>query len=139
MRALAARASPSAEAATPCGGRFFEPTVLVDATSEMLIAREETFGPVAALFRFKTEAEAIAMANDTEFGLAAYFYGRDVARVWRVAEGLESGMVGINTGLISTEVAPFGGVKESGIGREGSKHGIEEFVEVKYLCFGGIV
>ena len=121
------------------GGRFFEPTVLVDATPEMLIAREETFGPVAALFRFKTEAEAIAMANDTEFGLAAYFYGRDVARVWRVAEGLESGMVGINTGLISTEVAPFGGVKESGIGREGSKYGIEEFVEVKYLCFGGIV
>ena len=121
------------------GGRFFEPTVLVDATPEMLIAREETFGPVAALFRFKTEAEAIAMANDTEFGLAAYFYGRDVARVWRVAEGLESGMVGINTGLISTEVAPFGGVKESGLGREGSKYGIEEFVEVKYLCFGGIV
>ena len=120
------------------GGRFFEPTVLVDATPEMLIAREETFGPVAALFRFKTEAEAIAMANDTEFGLAAYFYGRDVARVWRVAEGLESGMVGINTGLISTEVAPFGGVKESGLGREGSKYGIEEFVEVKYLCFGGI-
>ncbi len=121
------------------GGRFFEPTVLVDATPEMLIAREETFGPVAALFRFKTEAEAIAMANDTEFGLAAYFYGRDVARVWRVAEGLESGMVGINTGLISTEVAPFGGVKESGLGREGSKYGIEEFVEVKYLCFGAIV
>ena len=120
------------------GGRFFEPTVLVDATSEMLIAREETFGPVAALFRFRTEAEAIAMANDTEFGLAAYFYGRDVARVWRVAEGLESGMVGINTGLISTEVAPFGGVKESGIGREGSKYGIEEYVEVKYLCFGGL-
>ena len=120
------------------GGRFFEPTVLVDATPEMLIAREETFGPVAALFRFKTETEAIAMANDTEFGLAAYFYGRDVARVWRVAEGLESGMVGINTGLISTEVAPFGGVKESGLGREGSKYGIEEFVEVKYLCFGGI-
>jgi succinate-semialdehyde dehydrogenase/glutarate-semialdehyde dehydrogenase len=120
------------------GGRFFEPTIIVGATPEMLIAREETFGPVAALFRFKTEAEAIAMANDTEFGLAAYFYGRDVARVWRVAEGLESGMVGINTGLISTEVAPFGGVKESGLGREGSKYGIEEFVEVKYLCFGGI-
>jgi succinate-semialdehyde dehydrogenase/glutarate-semialdehyde dehydrogenase len=120
------------------GGRFYEPTVIVDATPEMKIAREETFGPVAALFRFKTEAEAIAMANDTEFGLAAYFYGRDVARVWRVAEGLESGMVGINTGLISTEVAPFGGVKESGLGREGSKYGIDEFVEIKYLCFGGI-
>ena len=120
------------------GGRFYEPTVIVDATPDMMIAREETFGPVAALFRFATEAEAIAMANDTEFGLAAYFYGRDVARVWRVAEGLESGMVGINTGLISTEVAPFGGVKESGLGREGSKYGIEEFVEIKYLCFGGI-
>jgi succinate-semialdehyde dehydrogenase/glutarate-semialdehyde dehydrogenase len=122
----------------PRGGRFYEPTVIVDATPDMMIAREETFGPVAALFRFKTEADAIAMANDTEFGLAAYFYGRDVARVWRVAEGLESGMVGINTGLISTEVAPFGGVKESGVGREGSKYGIEEFLEVKYLCFGGL-
>ena len=120
------------------GGRFFEPTVLVDATPDMLVAREETFGPVAALFRFTTEAEAIAMANDTEFGLAAYFYGRDVGRVWRVAEALESGIVGINTGLISTEVAPFGGVKESGIGREGSRYGIDEFVEIKYLCFGGI-
>jgi succinate-semialdehyde dehydrogenase/glutarate-semialdehyde dehydrogenase len=120
------------------GGRFYEPTVLADATPDMLVAREETFGPVAALFRFRTEAEAIQMANDTEFGLAAYFYGRDVSRVWRVAEALESGIVGINTGLISTEVAPFGGVKESGIGREGSKYGIEEFVEVKYLCFGGI-
>jgi succinate-semialdehyde dehydrogenase/glutarate-semialdehyde dehydrogenase len=104
----------------------------------MLVAKEETFGPVAALFRFRTEAEAVDMANDTEFGLAAYFYGRDVARVWRVAEALESGMVGINTGLISTEVAPFGGVKESGLGREGSRYGIEEFVEIKYLCFGGI-
>jgi succinate-semialdehyde dehydrogenase/glutarate-semialdehyde dehydrogenase len=120
------------------GGRFFEPTVLVDATPDMLVAKEETFGPVAALFRFSTEAEAIALANDTEFGLAAYFYGRDVGRVWRVAEALESGMVGINTGLISTEVAPFGGVKESGVGREGSRYGIEEFVEIKYLCFGGI-
>jgi succinate-semialdehyde dehydrogenase/glutarate-semialdehyde dehydrogenase len=120
------------------GGRFFEPTVLVDATPAMRLAKEETFGPVAALFRFRTEAEAIALANDTEFGLAAYFYGRDIARVWRVAEALESGMVGINTGLISTEVAPFGGVKESGLGREGSRYGIEEFVEIKYLCFGGI-
>lgn len=120
------------------GGRFYEPTVLGDASAKMELAREETFGPVAALFRFKTEAEAIGLANDTEFGLAAYFYGRDVMRVWRVAEALEYGIVGINTGLISTEVAPFGGVKESGIGREGSKYGIEEFVEVKYLCFGGI-
>lgn len=120
------------------GGRFFEPTLLADVTTEMLLSREETFGPVAPLFRFKTEQEAIELANATEFGLAAYFYGRDIARVWRVAEGLESGMVGINTGLISTEVAPFGGVKESGIGREGSKYGLEEFLEVKYLCFGGI-
>jgi succinate-semialdehyde dehydrogenase/glutarate-semialdehyde dehydrogenase len=120
------------------GGRFFEPTVLVDVTPSMIVAREETFGPVAPLFRFKTEDEAIKMANDTEFGLAAYFYGRDIARVWRVAEALESGMVGINTGLISTEVAPFGGVKESGLGREGSKYGIEEYLEIKYLCLGGI-
>ena len=104
----------------------------------MMVAREETFGPVAPLFRFKTEEEAIALANDTEFGLAAYFYGRDIGRVWRVAEALESGMVGINTGLISTEVAPFGGVKESGLGREGSKYGIEEYLEIKYLCLGGI-
>jgi succinate-semialdehyde dehydrogenase/glutarate-semialdehyde dehydrogenase len=120
------------------GGRFFEPTVLADVAPTALMAREETFGPVAPLFRFKTEEEALARANDTEFGLAAYFYGRDIGRVWRVAEGLESGMVGINTGLISTEVAPFGGVKESGLGREGSKYGIEEFLEVKYLCLGGI-
>jgi succinate-semialdehyde dehydrogenase/glutarate-semialdehyde dehydrogenase len=120
------------------GGRFFEPTVLTDVTPQMAVAREETFGPVAPLFRFKTEAEAIALANDTEFGLASYFYGRDIARVWRVAEALEYGIVGINTGLISTEVAPFGGVKESGLGREGSKYGIDEFVEIKYLCFGGI-
>jgi succinate-semialdehyde dehydrogenase/glutarate-semialdehyde dehydrogenase len=104
----------------------------------MLVNREETFGPVAPLFRFKTEAEAIALANDTEFGLVAYFYGRDIARVWRVAEALETGIVGINTGIISTEVAPFGGVKESGLGREGSKYGLEEFLEIKYLCFGGI-
>ena len=122
----------------PLGGRFFEPTVLADVTPSMMISREETFGPVAPLFRFKTEDEALALANDTEFGLAAYFYGRDIGRVWRVAEGLESGMVGINTGLISTEVAPFGGVKESGLGREGSKYGIEEFLEIKYLCLGGI-
>jgi succinate-semialdehyde dehydrogenase / glutarate-semialdehyde dehydrogenase len=120
------------------GGRFFEPTVLADVTQAMIVSREETFGPVASLFRFQTEEHAVALANDTEFGLAAYFYGRDIARVWRVAEALESGMIGINTGLISTEVAPFGGVKESGLGREGSKYGIEEFLEVKYLCLGGI-
>jgi succinate-semialdehyde dehydrogenase/glutarate-semialdehyde dehydrogenase len=100
----------------------------------MKVTREETFGPVAPLFRFKDEAEAIRMANDTEFGLAAYFYARDLARVWRVAEGIESGIVGINTGLISTAEAPFGGVKESGLGREGSKYGIEDYLEVKYLC-----
>ncbi len=120
------------------GGSFFEPTVLADVSPDMLVAREETFGPVAPLFRFKTEEEAVKMANDTEFGLAAYFYSRDIARVWRVAEAVEYGIVGINTGLISTAVAPFGGVKESGIGREGSKYGIEDFLEVKYLCMGGI-
>jgi succinate-semialdehyde dehydrogenase/glutarate-semialdehyde dehydrogenase len=120
------------------GGRFFEPTILTDVTPAMAIAREETFGPVAPLFRFKNDAEAVALANDTEFGLAAYFYGRDIARVWRVAEALEYGIVGINTGIISTEVAPFGGVKESGLGREGSKYGIDDYVEIKYLCFGGI-
>jgi len=120
------------------GGRFFEPTILTDVTPAMAVAREETFGPVAPLFRFKTEADAIALANDTEFGLAAYFYGRDIARVWRVAEALEYGIVGINSGLISTEVAPFGGVKESGLGREGSKYGMDEFLEIKYMCFGGI-
>jgi len=120
------------------GGRFFDPTILTDVTPAMDVAREETFGPVAPLFRFKTEANAVALANDTEFGLAAYFYGRDISRVWRVAEALEYGIVGINTGLISTEVAPFGGVKESGLGREGSKYGIEEFLEIKYLCLGGL-
>src|SRR5713226_4954946 len=120
------------------GGRFFEPTILTGVTTSMAIAREETFGPVAPLFRFKTEAEAIALANDTEFGLAAYFYGRDIARVWRVAEALEYGIVGINSGIISTEVAPFGGVKESGIGREGSKYGILDYTEMKYVCVGGV-
>ena len=120
------------------GGRFFEPTILTGVTPAMAVAREETFGPVAPLFRFTTEADAIALANDTEFGLAAYFYGRDIGRIWRVAEALEYGIVGINTGIISTEVAPFGGVKESGLGREGSKYGLEEFLEVKYLCLGGI-
>ena len=119
-------------------GRFFPPTVLTGMTPGMAIAREETFGPVAPLFKFDTDAEAIALANDTEYGLAAYFYGRDVRRVWRVAEALEYGIVGVNTGLISTEVAPFGGIKESGIGREGSKYGLEEYLEVKYVCVGGI-
>ena len=120
------------------GQTFFEPTVLGDVTRKMKVAREETFGPVAPLFRFETDEQAIEMANDTEFGLASYFYSRDVGRIWRAAEGLESGMVGINTGLISNEVAPFGGVKQSGLGREGSHYGIEEFVEIKYLCFGGL-
>jgi succinate-semialdehyde dehydrogenase/glutarate-semialdehyde dehydrogenase len=120
------------------GGSFFEPTVLTDVTTDMLITREETFGPVAPLYRFKTDTEAVKMANDTEFGLAAYFYSRDIGRVWRIAEALEYGIVGINEGIISTEIAPFGGMKESGIGREGSKYGIEEFLEVKYLCMGGI-
>jgi succinate-semialdehyde dehydrogenase/glutarate-semialdehyde dehydrogenase len=120
------------------GQTFFEPTILADVTPAMMVAREETFGPVAPLFRFKTEAEAVQMANATEFGLAAYFYARDIGRVWRVAEALETGIVGINTGIISTEVAPFGGVKESGIGREGSKYGLDDFVEIKYLCMGGV-
>lgn len=120
------------------GGNFFEPTILTGVTAEMAVAREETFGPVAPLFRFKTEAEAIQLANDTEFGLAAYFYTRDNARVWRLAEAIEAGMVGINTGLISNETAPFGGVKQSGNGREGSKYGLDDFLEIKYLCIGGI-
>ena len=120
------------------GGSFFEPTVIRDVTADMLIAREETFGPVAPLFRFKTEEEAIHMANDTEFGLACYFYTRDIGRVWRVGEALEYGIVGINEGIISTAEAPFGGVKESGIGREGSLHGIEEYTEIKYMLMGGL-
>ena len=120
------------------GGTFFEPTVLLDVTPRMMVAREETFGPVAPLFRFKTEAEVIQMANDTEFGLASYFYTRDLARSWRVQEALEYGIVGVNTGLISTEVAPFGGIKESGFGREGSKYGLLDYTEMKYVCVGGI-
>jgi succinate-semialdehyde dehydrogenase/glutarate-semialdehyde dehydrogenase len=120
------------------GGTFFEPTILADVTPMMRVASEETFGPVAPLFRFSTEEEAIGMANDTEYGLAAYFYSRDIGRVWRVAEALEYGMVGINEGIISTELAPFGGVKESGLGREGSRYGIDEFTEMKYLCMGGL-
>lgn len=118
------------------GGTFFEPTVLTGVTPKMLVAREETFGPIAPLFRFESEADGIRMANDTEFGLAAYFYTRDLARSWRVAEALEYGIVGLNTGLISTEVAPFGGMKESGTGREGSKYGILDYTELKYLCVG---
>ena len=118
------------------GGAFFQPTVIADVTQDMLVAREETFGPLAPVLPFATEAEAIALANDSEFGLAGYFYSRDVARVWRVSEALECGIVGINTGLISTEQAPFGGVKQSGIGREGSRYGIEDYLEIKYLCLG---
>ncbi len=120
------------------GGTFYEPTVLAEAKASMKIFREETFGPVAPLFRFKTDAEVVELANRTEYGLAAYFYSRDIGRVWRVAEALEYGMVGVNSGLITTEVAPFGGVKQSGLGREGSKYGVEEFVEVKYICMGGV-
>ncbi len=120
------------------GGTFWEPTVITGVTSDMAVAREETFGPVAPLFRFETEAEAVAAANDTEFGLASYLYSRDVARVFRVSEALEYGMVGVNTGLVSTAEAPFGGVKASGLGREGSRHGLEDFLEIKYVCLGGI-
>jgi succinate-semialdehyde dehydrogenase/glutarate-semialdehyde dehydrogenase len=120
------------------GGNFFEPTILADVPPSALVFREETFGPVAPLFRFRTEEEAVAMANDSEFGLAAYFYARDIGRIFRVAEALEAGIIGINEGIISTEVAPFGGVKESGLGREGSKYGIEDYLEIKYLALGGI-
>jgi succinate-semialdehyde dehydrogenase/glutarate-semialdehyde dehydrogenase len=120
------------------GSNFYSPAVLTGVAPDMAIAGEEIFGPVATVIRFTDEAEAVRIANDTPFGLAAYFYARDIGRVWRVAEALEYGMVGINEGIISTEVAPFGGVKESGIGREGSKYGIEEFLEIKYLCMGGL-
>ena len=120
------------------GGTFYEVTVLTDVTGDMRISREEIFGPVAPVYRFSTEAEAVALANDTPYGLASYFYARDVGRIWRVSEGLEYGMIGVNTGLISTEVHPFGGMKESGIGREGSHHGLDEFLETKYVCVGGI-
>ena len=120
------------------GGTFFQPTVLAFVTSKMLVSREETFGPLAPIFRFETEDEAVELANDTEFGLASYFYTKDINRAWRVAERLEAGMVGLNTGMISTEIAPFGGVKESGMGREGSKYGIEDYLVVKYVCFGGV-
>jgi succinate-semialdehyde dehydrogenase/glutarate-semialdehyde dehydrogenase len=120
------------------GGTFFEPTVIADVTAQMKVAREETFGPVAPLFRFHKDEEATQLSNDTEFGLASYFFSRDVARIWRAAEALEYGMIGINTGMISTETVPFGGVKQSGLGREGSHYGIDEYLEVKYLCFGGL-
>ena len=120
------------------GGLFYEPTLLTEVTAEMKVSREETFGPVAPLYRFKTDDEAVALANNTEFGLAAYFYSRDVGRVFRVAEAIESGIVGINVGIVANEVAPFGGVKQSGLGREGSKYGIEDFLEIKYLAIGGI-
>ncbi|MDB5993611.1 MAG: succinate semialdehyde dehydrogenase [Pseudomonas sp.] len=120
------------------GGTFYEPTILAEASSDMLIAQDETFGPVAACFRFKDEAEVLQKANDTPYGLSAYFYSRDIGRVWRMAEGLEAGMVGINEGIISTEVAPFGGIKESGLGREGSKYGLEDYLEIKYLLMGGL-
>jgi succinate-semialdehyde dehydrogenase/glutarate-semialdehyde dehydrogenase len=120
------------------GRTFFEPTILRDVTPAMDLAREEIFGPVATLFRFHSDDDAIALANDTEYGLAAYFYARDVGRIFRVAEALEYGIIGINEGIISTEVAPFGGMKESGLGREGSKYGIEDYVEIKYLALGGL-
>ena len=120
------------------GGTFFQPTVLTNVKVNMAVANEETFGPLAPLFRFHSDEEAIQMANDTEFGLAAYLYSRDIGRIWRVAEAIEYGIVGINTGIISTESAPFGGMKESGIGREGSKYGLDEYVEMKYLCMAGI-
>jgi succinate-semialdehyde dehydrogenase/glutarate-semialdehyde dehydrogenase len=122
----------------PLGGTFFEPTVLTNVSEDALIFSEETFGPVAPLFRFKTDAEVIELANRTEFGLASYFYSRDIGRIWRVAESLEYGMVGVNTGMISNEVAPFGGVKQSGLGREGSHHGIDEYLELKYVCMAGL-
>jgi succinate-semialdehyde dehydrogenase/glutarate-semialdehyde dehydrogenase len=122
----------------PQGATFFEPTVLTGVSSDMLVAREETFGPVAPLFRFETEEDVVRMANATPFGLAAYFYSRDIGRVWRVGEALECGIIGINEGIISNEVAPFGGFKESGLGREGSTHGVEEFLEIKYMLMGGL-
>jgi succinate-semialdehyde dehydrogenase/glutarate-semialdehyde dehydrogenase len=120
------------------GHGFFEPTVIADISNDMIVATEETFGPLAPLFRFKTDEEAVELANNTEFGLASYFYSRDIGRIWRVAEGLESGMVGVNTGLISNEIAPFGGVKQSGLGREGSHYGLDDFLVIKYICLGGI-
>jgi len=141
MRHIDDARSKGAEVLTggkPPQGHFVTPTVLRGVTQDMLIAREETFGPVSAVMKFTTDDEAIALANASEFGLAAYFYSRDIGRVWRVAEALEYGMVGINTGVISYETVPFGGVKQSGFGREGSRHGIDEYVEMKYLCMAGL-
>jgi succinate-semialdehyde dehydrogenase/glutarate-semialdehyde dehydrogenase len=120
------------------GGTFFEPTVMTGVTPDMLVARDETFGPLAPVFKFETEEQAIEMANDTEFGLASYFYTKDLGRAFRVSEALKYGMVGVNEGLITTEVAPFGGVKESGMGKEGSKYGIEDYIDAKYICIGGL-
>jgi len=137
--AKGARVVVGGTAVAGLGGRFFTPTVLSGVTSEMLCAKEETFGPVAPVFRFETEAEAIRLANATEFGLASYFYSRDIGRIFRVAEALEYGMVGINTGLISTAEVPFGGVKQSGLGREGAHQGIDDYVELKYLCLGDVL
>jgi succinate-semialdehyde dehydrogenase/glutarate-semialdehyde dehydrogenase len=136
--ALGARLVTGGRRLTDLGERFYEPTLLADASPQMLCSREETFGPVAPVFRFKTEAEAVQLANATEFGLASYFYSRDIGRIFRVGEALEYGMVGINTGLISVAEVPFGGVKQSGLGREGSRHGIEDYVELKYLCLGDL-
>ena len=132
------RASSTGGKRHALGGTFFEPTVLADVTPDMRVARQETFGPMAPLFRFETEQEVVAMANDTEYGLAAYFFTRDHARIWRVSEALEYGIVASNAGIFSTEIAPFGGWKESGIGREGSRHGLDDFLELKYVCVGGI-
>jgi succinate-semialdehyde dehydrogenase / glutarate-semialdehyde dehydrogenase len=138
-RAKGARVLVGGERAADLGPRYFQPTVLADATGEMLCAKEETFGPVAPVFRFETEAEVVALANATEFGLASYFYSRDIGRIFRVGEALEYGMVGVNTGLISTAEVPFGGVKQSGLGREGARQGIDDYVELKYLCLGDIL
>ncbi len=120
------------------GGTFYEPTVLADVSPDAMIFREETFGPVAPLFRFKTDDDVVELANRTEFGLASYFFSRDIGRIWQVAEALEYGMVGVNTGMISNEVSPFGGIKQSGLGREGSHHGIDEYLEIKYVCMAGL-
>ena len=136
--ALGARLMAGGKRVEGPGGYFFEPTLLADASTQMLCSREETFGPVAPVFKFQTEAEAIALANNTEFGLASYFYSRDIGRIFRVGEALEYGMVGINTGLIATAEVPFGGVKQSGLGREGAHQGMDDYVELKYLCLGDI-
>lgn len=138
VKAAKASGAKSIAGGKKMDGNFYDPTLLVDVTPDMDISKEEIFGPVATLIRFTTDEEAVSIANDTPFGLAAYFYSRDIGRCWRVSEGLEYGMVGINSGILSTELAPFGGIKESGIGREGSYYGIEDWVEVKYLCMGDV-